>query len=176
MSFWLTILALSPEPETVTVVGLLVRADLGSGAIGSCMGGAAVEVGLGATVRSSMGPVAPVAGLRTLVGEFGDKVSLPPDVVVRLLGLTMRTMEGPPAPPTVPLPLTGMAWPLLDSKMILLPVVAPPDDPAGRGPVPEGAVALEVVVAEPLDVTTTEAACAPPPLVPVLPAGAGALM
>ena len=162
------------EPEIVTVaVGLLVRADLGNGAMGNCMGGAVVEEGLGATVRSNMGPVAPVAGLRTLVGELGDRVSLPPEVVVRLLGLTMRTMEGPPAGP--PLPLTGMAWPLLDSKMILLPGAAPLDDPAGRGPVPTGAVALEVVVAEPLDVTTTEAACAPT-VVPVPPAGVGALM
>ena len=99
---------------------MLVKADLGNGAIGSWMGGAAVEVGLGATVRNKIGPVAPVAGLRTLVGELGAKANLPPDVVVRLLGLTMRTMEGPP--PTPPLPLTGMAWPLLESKMILLPV------------------------------------------------------
>ena len=91
------------EPEIVTVaVGLLVRADLGNGAMGNCMAGAVVEEGLGATVRSNMGPVAPVAGLRTLVGELGDRVSLPPEVVVRLLGLTMRTMEGPPAGPPLP--------------------------------------------------------------------------
>ena len=175
MSFWLTILALSPlEPVTVTVVGLLVRADLGNGAMGNCMGGATVEEGLGAMVRSKMGPVAPVAGLKTLVGELGARVSLPPEVVVRLLGLTMRTIEGPPVGP--PLPLTGMAWPLLESRMILLPAdAAPLDDTAGRGPVPTGVVALEVVVAEPLDVTTTEAACAPP-VDPVLPAGVGALM
>jgi hypothetical protein len=113
-----------------------------------------------------MGPVAPPAGLRTLVGEFGARASLPPEVVVRLLGLTMRTMDGPP--PTPPLPETGMAWPLLDSKMILLPG----EDAAGALPVgPE----VEVGEAE-LEVTTTEAACDPGvALLPALP-GAGALM
>lgn len=124
-----------------------------------------------------MGPVAPPAGLKTLVGEFGARASLPPEVVVRLLGLTMRTMDGPP--PTPPLPETGMAWPLLDSKMILLPG----EDAAGALPVgpevevapPAEAVGLEVGEAE-LEVTTTEAACDPGvALLPALP-GAGALM
>ena len=183
-SVWLIIFTadFSPAAETVTTLppppaglGLLVRADLGRGAIGNWIGGAAVELpGLGATVRNSMGPVAPPAGLRTFVGEFGAKASLPPEVVVRLLGLTMRTMEGPP--PTPPFPETGIAWPLLDSKIILLPVpdtaVAPGGPEAVAAPAP--AVALEVGEAE-LEVTTTEAACDPGAA--LLPApGAGALM
>lgn len=185
-SVWLIIFTadFSPDPETVTTLppppaglGLLVRADLGRGAMGNWIGGAAVELpGLGATVRNSMGPVAPPAGLRTLVGEFGAKASLPPDVVVRLLGLTMRTMEGPP--PTPPLPETGIAWPLLDSKMILLPGAdaawALPVCPEAEAAPPAEAVGLEVGEAE-LEVTTTEAACDPGAA--LLPApGAGALM
>lgn len=72
-----------------------------------------------------------------------------------------------------------MAWPLLDSKMILLPG----EDAAGALPVgpevevapPAEAVGLEVGEAE-LEVTTTEAACDPGvALLPALP-GAGALM
>lgn len=184
-SVWLIIFTadFSPTAETVTTLppppaglGLLVRADLGRGAMGNWIGGAAVELpGLGATVRNSMGPVAPPGDLRTLVGEFGAKASLPPEVVVRLLGLTMRTMEGPP--PTPPFPETGIAWPLLDSKIILLPVpdtaVAPGGPEAVAAP-PAPAVALEVGEAE-LEVTTTEAACDPGAA--LLPApGAGALM
>ena len=123
-----------------------------------------------------MGPVAPEAGLRTLVGELGDKVSLLPEVVVRLLGLTMRTMEGPLPVPIPPLPLTGMAWPLFERRMILLPPPPAAVDVAttvGGGDDP-GAEALEVVVGV-LDVITTGATCAP--LAPLTaPPGVGALM
>ena len=104
--------------------------------------GGAPPPGRGATVRNKMGPVAPVAGLNTLVGELGARVNLPPGA--RLLGLTMRTMEG--AETTPPLVPTGKAWPLLDSNMILLPCGPP--------------VAVVTVAAELGDVTDVDVAAA----------------
>ena len=103
--------------------GVEVRADLGRGAMGSWIGGAVVVLATaadrGATVRKRMGPEAPTACLSvvTFVGEFGLSATLPP-LVVKLLGLTMRTIEGAAA---APLGFTPAAWPLLESKMILLP-------------------------------------------------------
>lgn len=123
-------------------------------------------VGRGATVRKRMGPVAPEAGLKVaiLVGEFGlagVSFNFPPAAMpeVRLLGLTMRTIEGAPET-TAPL-LTGMGWPLLDSKIILLPV----------GTAPE--LVVEVVVV--LDVALFDVICKGPPVPPEV-AGTGALM
>ena len=106
------------------LVGVEVRADLGNGAMGSWIGGEVVvfAVDRGATVRKRMGPEAPTACRKvvTFVGELGLSATLPPPLVVKLLGLTMRTIEGA-APAAGPFPEELTPWPLLESKMILLP-------------------------------------------------------